>query len=419
MHCISQSVARAFAVLVCLGIVSALDSNTQAASNQPPGDIQFDGLVTANEIERMTGMPMAIKMRSGLLITKVRVDELQFDRNQNGLKFVKYASDTGRTSTVKAADVYTFWVGNQRYELRYFPPTRQLFVINSNAADKVAQDRLAATRNEIRERPSDDEQDAATSEHRAFLTGAVEKLKDLGPFRIEETESTLILTDYPPAATAGLRTFVDNMNAKLNEMFGIPRGDLVWRGKAVLAVFSTPAMFGAFEERVMDNPNHGGRAGIRSGPKRFMQTAIAKKLDANVARGLSWGYSLGFAKRLHSNAQGAPWMNLGIANSVQFAIVPDRRRQATQRSNVTRQIKNAQSLLGLFDATRLEQERWPACGQLVQFLVRTDPIAFSQMFRDVKLGVPPEDALKQNFGSTKQELAHQFGNSLGVANVTP
>lgn len=112
-------------------------------------------------------------------------------------------------------------------------------------------------------------------------------------------------------------------------------------------------------------------------------------------------------------------MNMGIANSIQFAIVPDPKRLSNQRSNVIRQIKNAGSLLGLLDATKLDQDRWPMGGQLVQFLVNADPIAFSQMFRDVKLGVLTEEALQQNFAATKAELAARFGASLGLTGITP
>ena len=91
--------------------------------------------------------------------------------------------------------------------------------------------------------------------------------------RIEETQSTLIFTDYPPVATVELRTFVDKLNLQLNHLFGIPSGDSVWRGKAILAVFSSTARFGAFEETVMNNPNHAGRGGVRSSEVRFLQTA--------------------------------------------------------------------------------------------------------------------------------------------------
>ena len=410
---------NAIALLILFAMTTLPFKASLAASNQPPAGIRFDGLVSVDELETLVDQPVAIKLRSGRFIAKVVLDELQFDRKQNGLKFLKYRSETGRTSTVKVEDIYMFWVGRQRFHLRYFPPTRQLFVINAVAADAAAESRLAAQGKKIREQADEEQQAEATAEHLRFLEDAAETLKDAGPFHIIETESTLLFTDYPAAATGGLRVFVDKLNGQLNQMFGLPQGDSIWRGKAILAVFSTPARFAAFEEQVMNNPNHGGRAGVRGGAKRFLQTAIAKNLDGNIARGLSWGYSLGFAGRLHSNANTVPWMNMGIANAVQFAIIPDRKRQSTQRSNVTRQLRNAGSMLGLLGATKLDQERWPMCGQLVQFLVQSDPIAFSQMFRDVKLGVPMEEALQQNFGMDEAALAARFGQSLGVPGLRP
>jgi hypothetical protein len=79
--------------------------------------------------------------------------------------------------------------------------------------------------------------------------------------------------------------------------------------------------------------------------------------------------------------------------------------QKTQRDRVIAQLKRHGSLLGLLRATKLEQDRWPTCGQLVQFLVARDVIVFGQMFRDVKLGIEIEDALQQNYAMGFNELA--------------
>ena len=395
------------------------DINLVPGANEPPEDIRFDGLVSREELIRLIGQPLAIKLNNGRLIAKVSLHELQFDRSKHGLRFLKYQEETGRPTSIKVTDLYAFWIGDQRYQLRYFPPTKQLFVVNTKVADALAESRLAASGKKLRDRLSEDEQKAATEEHKRFLQDAAKKLKSVATFFVDESETTLLFTDYPPAAMGGVKNYVDGLNQQLNQMFGVPRGDSVWRGKPIVAVFSSPSRFGAFEEKVMNNPNHNGLASVRSGPKRFLQTSIAKRFGPNDARALAWGYSLGFAQRLHSDHRSVPWMNMGIANVVQFAIVPDKKRQSSQRKQVATQIGRAQSLLGLLSATRLEQERRPLSGEVVRFLLSSDPIAFSQMFRDVKLGVPVDDALQQNFAIGKEQLAIRFGRSMGIAGVAP
>lgn len=387
--------------------------------NQPPQDVQFDGLLSPTELSALIGKPIMLKQKSGLLIFDAVLESMQFDRGGHGLRFLKYKLDSGRSVTVKSAEIYAMRIGRGSYALRYYPPANQLFLFDTKKANEVATGRLAASNQQLRRTPEEEEQTEATNEHKKFLSDAAKTLKDVGDFRTEETESTLIFTDLPGPAVAPVRRFIDATNGQLNRIFGIPQGDSVWRGKAVLAVFSSVTKFAAFEEKVMNNPNHGGRGGVRESAKRFLQTAVVRQFDANLARGLCWGYSLGFSKRLHSDAKGVPWLNMGIANVMQFSIVPDPKRQAGQRTRVIDQLKRRGSLFGLLKATRLEQERWLTCGQIVQFLMARDPLAFGQMFRDVKLGVEVQDALQQNYGMRFDDLAREFGASIGLPQLTP
>lgn len=385
--------------------------------NQPTGDARFDGLVSPEALSGLIGQPIVLKLKSGLLVFDANLESLQFDRRGHGLSFLKYKLSSGRSVTVKSADVYAMRIGLGRFHLRYYPPGNQLFLIDTKKASTVAANRLAATRRAPRTVLEEEAQREATIEHKKFLESAIKTLEKDGAFRIEETESTLLLTDLPESATRSLRTYVDALNESLNRVFDIPKGDSVWRGKAILAVFSSATKFGAFEERVMNNLNHGGRPGVRESNKRFLQTAIIREMNPNIARAICWGYSLGFANRLHSDARGVVWMKMGIAHMMQYAIIPAPRLQKQQREKLITQLKRHGSLLGLLRATKLEQDRWPLSGQLVEFLIARDAIAFGQLFRDTKLGVDLEDALQQNYGVTLDELAQAFGQSLGVANV--
>lgn len=404
----------------------ALGVQTQSfdpLDNVPPKGVVLDGLVQNKELAPLVGMPVFLRMKSGLSIGKARLAALQFDRRGHGLKFLKYELESGRVVTVKAVDLYSIHIGVRgsfaRYHLRYFAPQKQLFLIHSKDADTVAANRLAANNRSLRVLLEEDEQKEATTEHKKFLEEAAEKLQRDGPFHVVETQSTLIFTDHPEASVRGLASYVDALNLQLNQLFGIPEGDSIWRGKAVLAVFSTKRKFAAFEERVMNNPNHAGRPGVRSGRTRFLQTAIATELTPAFARGICWGYSLGFAARLHSDSKSTPWLQMGIANLVQYAVVPNARMEKTQRDRVVSDLRRNGSMLGLIEATKLDQSRWPMSGQLVRFLVAKDTLAFGQFYRDTKLGIGIEEAILQNYGVSIDQLAAGFGNSLGVANLTP
>ncbi len=386
--------------------------------NQPGAGVEFDGLVPSARLGLLEGAPMLIKMKSGLLIRDATLESLQFDPRSHGLKFLKYRLGTGRVATAKASDISALRIARENYRLRYYPPNQQLYLVNDDLAMSEATKRLAENKAKPMELLDDDEQAAATQEHRQFLQDAAKKLG--GNFRVEETKTTLILTDVQPALVKPLGVYADQLNEQLNKLFDIPSGDSIWRGKAILAAFATPGGFAEFEVKVFDNPNHGGVTGVRSGEKRFVQTMFIKEINTGVLRGIGWGYSLGFASRLHSDwNDSSTWMRMGIASVLGAMTTGDAKRLQSQRSEVAERLKRNPSLVGILSATRIDQALWPICGQLVHFLMSQDTTAMGQLFRDLKLGVSFDDALLQNFGMTPEQLASQFGQSLGAPGVTP
>ncbi len=399
-------------------ITLAQRGGSPLTDNQPAPGVEFDGLVPSTRLALLEGLPILLKLKSGLLIRDASLETLQFDPRLHGLKFVKYRLDTGRVVTAKAVDISALRIARENYRLRYYPPNQQLYLVNQDLAMNAAASRLSEKNAKPMELLDDDEQAAATEEHRGFLRDAIKKLS--GPFRIEETKTTLILTDVSPALIRPLGVYADQLNDQLAELFGIPVGDSIWRGKAIIAAFSTPAGFAEFEVKVFDNPNHGGTTGVRSGDQRFVQTMVITEINTGVLRGIGWGYSLGFAHRLHSDLNDSSvWMRMGIASLLGSLTTNDTRRLQSQRVSVADRLKQQPSLRGVLNATRIDQALWPMCGQLVHSLMVKDTTAMGQLFRDLKLGVSLDDALVQNFGVTPEQFAAQFGQSLGVAGVVP
>ena len=81
------------------------------------------------------------------------------------------------------------------------------------------------------------------------------------------------------------------------------------------------------------------------------------------------------------------------------------------------QLRKTGSLLGMLNATRMEEGREHLARMLIAHLIKTDPTAFSQFFEDVKLGRSWQDALKTNYGATPQQFASDFGRKNGVGNL--
>jgi hypothetical protein len=71
------------------------------------------------------------------------------------------------------------------------------------------------------------------------------------------------------------------------------------------------------------------------------------------------------------------------------------------------------------EATVLDDEFESLAKLVVIHLIETDPNAFSQFFEDLKLGHSGTDALMMNYGATPEAFAADFGNKMGVPNLTP
>ena len=233
-------------------------------------------------------------------------------------------------------------------------------------------------------------------------------------YSVVEAKYWVLYADLPIGETKDLAQRMDDMYETVAKMFALPVGLNIFHGKAVVIVSATEAHYRALEMAAYNSMPPPGAIGLchMVGPK--VVVSAYKSQDANrFMATLVHEASHGFMHRYGSPARLPSWADEGYAEYVaaeSFAnstTKDDRKPQGLQwiRSGTN----NVLNVLHM----NYEDGSWPgpdaigyAIGYLtVDYLVQTNHQAFGEWVKDVKAGIPWEEALKKRFGWSVTQLA--------------
>ncbi len=381
-------------------------------------ELQFDGLVDDTGRQLLIGKPAVIQFISGTVVGDVEVVGFIKDPRSDAIRFFQY-QDGKRKPRMKATDVYRLLIDGRPYSFRYHRPSGGVHLIDLGKAQADAEARITGSNKTLRDPQTDDEIREAVGDQIVIFNDA---RKALAPVNLSFAESDfcLLLTDFPRQAAEQVAEQVDVMCQQMNSVFGLPKSANIWQGKMMVAVFSQRELFGKFESDVLDNPNFGTSTTIyHHNRQRFLVATYREKLDASVASTISWSMAAGYIDRYRSDVKLPRWVHSGLQDMLHRVMFPDPKRDAAARNTAATRLRRTGSLLGILQATELDDEREVLAKLLVIHLVEADPKAFSQFFEDLKLGHKWDAALKANYGATPEAFAADFGRRMGVPNLTP
>lgn len=401
--------ARCF--LICLMLMLSV---TACFADDP----KLDGLVDAVEMKGLSGKPAVLHFMNGTIVSDVKIVGFIPDRGAKSIRFLQY-QDGLRKPRMKTSDLYRVLIDGRRYAFRYHGPTKTRFLINLDAAKFDAEERMRGADLVLRELQGEEEMKEAVAVQKKIFDDARKKLSPV-QFNLAESESALVFTDYPLPLANQLALIVDGMCQRMNSIFGLPKNANIWTGKIMIAVLSKRDLFGDFEAEVMNNHNFGTSTTIyHSNSRRFMVVTYRKEMGKSVAMAISWSMAGGYVGRYRSNAPLPPWIYTGLQSNLNRMMFPQPATDAKENQKNQAQLRRTGSLLGMLDATRMEDGREHLARMLVGHLMKTDPTAFSQFFEDVKLGHTWQSALKTNYGATPEDFAKDFGRKNGVPGLKP
>ncbi len=293
------------------------------------------------------------------------------------------------------------------------------------ARDRRARD-LAASHAQMKDRGVTPWRELSAAEHAAEvrrLEAFVALVqRDFPALQLHETHEFLFVTDIPEAEIDPYVASLDSMHDLLCDLYGIPRGEPVWKGKCLVIAFRRESDFHAFEERFM-------RAAIPRGVHGLCHQAADGRVVMACHRGRdlnSFAHMLvhetshGFNHRWMSPERLPNWLNEGLAEWVGTQVVPMSRQVPAKEAQARAFIQATGSLgPGFFTAPNIQPIQYGIASQLVKFLVARDRKKFAEFVLGIKEGMTAEQSLKAAFHASLEELVDAFGEAIGVPNLKP
>ena len=236
---------------------------------------------------------------------------------------------------------------------------------------------------------------------------------------VSRTHEFLVASDIPAAQLAPFTGRLDAMHDFLCDLYGIPRGEPVWKGMCLVFAFLSAEDFHVFERRFMDVDARGihGLCHQRSDGRVVM--ACHRGDDTpTFAHMLVHETSHGFNHRWLSQRHLPNWLNEGIAEWVGAQLVPACRQVPLKEAQAVEYMRAGGSVgNGFFSdgpGHHIEPLQYGVASGFVTFLVARDRKKFAAFVRGVKEGMSVEQGLRESYGASLDEALAAYGRAVGV-----
>ena len=241
------------------------------------------------------------------------------------------------------------------------------------------------------------------------------------PLRGFETRYFLFYSDLQPREAQSWAGLLDRMYVKLADMFAVPKGENIWRGKALIFVFSRKEDYQRFEREVA-HAEPGKSAGMCHGAgDGKVMVAFYRQPDAlEFAHILVHESVHGFLHRYRTPVHVPPWANEGLAETIATDLVPQRGRRDEVRTRAREGLQQHGSQMGdFFEAGRLEGWQYPVAEMMCTFMIQAGKKNYVDFINGIKEGLSWQDSLETRYKTTQDRLVAAFGLYLGVRNLKP
>ncbi|MFM7207307.1 MAG: hypothetical protein ACKO4T_11650 [Planctomycetaceae bacterium] len=258
-----------------------------------------------------------------------------------------------------------------------------------------------------------EEHAAAERELRAF----VERVRQRFPaLDVSETHEFVVASDIPPPQRAPFVADLDAMHDFLCDLYGIPKGEPLWKGKCLVIAFLEERDYQAFEATIMRADTRGTHGVCHQESTGRVIMACHRGDDpAAFAHMLVHETSHGFNHRWMSPVQLPNWLNEGIAEWVGTRVVRNCDQVPLKEAQAAAFMRS-QGTLGpaYFTAPNIQPVQYGMASGMVRMLITRDARKFAEFVRGIKEGTPAEESLRRSFGGSLDDLTRAFGGAVGV-----
>ncbi|HXE55660.1 MAG TPA: hypothetical protein VN541_21730 [Tepidisphaeraceae bacterium] len=254
---------------------------------------------------------------------------------------------------------------------------------------------------------------------------AISQLKDFAnqtqstlkrPLNAFETKYFLFCSDLKPQEAQNWAGLLDRMYVKLAEMFAVPKGENIWRGKALIFVFSRADDYRRYEKEMMHTDPTGTAGMCHASSNGIVRIAFYRQKDAlNFAHVLVHESVHGFLHRYRTPVNIPSWANEGLAETIATDLVPQSGRRNEVITQARENMRQHGGDLGEFFTTdHIEGWQYPVAETLCTFMIQNGKRNYVNFINGIKDGLSWRDSLDEKYQAPVERLVRVFGNQLGV-----
>jgi hypothetical protein len=266
---------------------------------------------------------------------------------------------------------------------------------------------------------SADQQTAEVAKRKEFIKKVTDTYPDWN-LRTSETDYFLFVTNMPQAVAGKFTADLDRMYQELSGAFAIPKGKNVFAGKAVIFALSNEQSFLSFEQKFYQESPPSGTTGLchkRNDDGSVVISVYCHTTPQELAATMVHETTHGFVHRYKSAQQIPSWLDEGMAEWVAQTVTNDPSIRTKQQQGMIVMMRQHNMGGDFYTVDHIHGFQYGMASLLTNFLIRSDPKAFREMFEQIKTGKEWRAALKSAYNLTPEELAQQFGLAMRIPNL--
>ena len=368
------------------------------------------------------GAKVEILLQNGKRLDDQEITDVQAGKNKNTLRTFGVKSSKGKRQKVRAGTVSQVLINDKPFDVLLDSESKDYVLLDNARRDEVVSERLRASRRQLWSGASEEERTKAIDEYKKDYVGKVKSVFADRQIQLHETKFFLFCTDMPADQVEIYIANLDRMYLELCKLFGTFKETNIWRGKCVVVAFLEKAGFEQFETEIMGRPAAEGVQGL-------CHSFSNGKVVISCYRGNNptfFGNLLvhetthGFLHLYRSNVNIPSWLNEGLAEWVANVVVPESNTVPNRQRQAIPRVQSTGTMGGMLDnPANIEGWQYGLASGIAQFLIDTNPQSYGGLFTLIKEGATWQEALKELYGVTPEELAAGYGRTVGVPELKP
>jgi hypothetical protein len=271
---------------------------------------------------------------------------------------------------------------------------------------------------------SDDDHAVALAKSREMVDEVISVFSEV---QLYETDNFLFTSNMPPEQAQPYVAYLDKMHDWMCQLYGVPKGHKVWLGgKAPVFAFLERDQFEAFEEKYF--PDARQQLGTLTNIYGLCHQSMRGEVVIACYRGddpndfgqmLVHETSHGFIHRYKTKAQLPNWVDEGMADLIGAEMVPASKTVKDRELKAVAQLAQQRSLGGLLTTPRIQAWQYGMASNLNRFLLQSNRQAYVRFIENLKEGMKWEEALRDAYGSTPDELLAHYAQWIKVDELRP